>query len=392
VATHPCNNTDSQAGKRRRKSISSQIRFTDFVAPLRERQSWAKQAGNNTGRATHTTQQQWPHIPATTQTVRQEKEEENPFKSDFTDFVAPLRERQSWAKQAGNNTGRATHTTQQHWPHIPATTQTVRQEKEEENPFKSDFTDFVAPLRERQSWAKQAGNNTGRATHTTQQHWPHIPATTQTVRQEKEEENPFKSDFTDFVAPLRERQSWAKQAGNNTGRATHTTQQQWPHIPATTQTVRQEKEEENPFKPDFTDFVAPLRERQSWAKQAGNNTGRATHTTQQQWPHIPATTQTVRQEKEEENPFKSDFTDFVAPLRERQSWAKQAGNNTGRATHTTQQQWPHIPATTQTVRQEKEEENPFKSDFTDFVAPLRERQSWAKQAGNNTGRATHTTQ
>jgi hypothetical protein len=100
--------------------------------------------------------------------------------------------------------------------------------------------------------------------------------------------------------------------------------------------------------------------------------------------------QAVRQEKEEEKTFKSNVTDLAAPLRERQSRAKQAGNNPGRAPHTTQQQWPHTPATTQAVRQEKEEEKTFKSNVTDLAAPLRERPSRAKQAVATTQAGHHT--
>jgi hypothetical protein len=44
--------------------------------------------------------------------------------------------------------------------------------------------------------------------------------------------------------------------------------------------------------------------------------------------------------KNEENPFNSNVTDFVAPMRERQSRAKQAGNN--QATTQEGQLTPHI--------------------------------------------------
>jgi hypothetical protein len=55
----------------------------------------------------------------------------------------------------------------------------------------------------------------------------------------------------------------------------------------------------------------------------------------------------------------------------------QAGQHTPHSNsgHTSLQQ--HM-----TVRQEKEEENPFKSNVTDCVAPMQEQQSRAKQASN----------
>jgi hypothetical protein len=251
--------------------------------------------------------------------------------------------------QAGHHTP---HSNSGH-THLQQHSQAVRQEKEEEKTFKSNVTDLAAPLRERQSRAKQAGNNPGRAPHTTQQQWPHTPATTQAVRQEKEEEKTFKSNVTDLAAPLRERQSRAKQAGNNPGRAPHTTQQQWPHTPATTQAVRQsgrkrkKKKHLSQMSPTWplrcgSDKAGPNRQATT---QAGHHTPHSNsgHT------HLQQHRQSGRQEKEEEKTFKSNVTDLAAPLRERQSRAKQAGNNPGRAPHTTQQQWPHTPATT--VRQ-----------------------------------------
>jgi hypothetical protein len=68
---------------------------------------------------------------------------------------------------------------------------------------------------------------------------------------------------------------------------------------------------------------------------------------------------TVKHEKEEENPVKSNVTNFVAPhagtTKPGKTCRQHACNNTSMATHTTQRQWPHIPATTPAVRQEKEE-------------------------------------
>jgi hypothetical protein len=45
VATHPCNNT-RQSGRKNKKKMQFKSNVTDFVAPMREGQSQAKYAGN----------------------------------------------------------------------------------------------------------------------------------------------------------------------------------------------------------------------------------------------------------------------------------------------------------------------------------------------------------
>jgi hypothetical protein len=149
--------------------------------------------------------------------------------------------------------------------------------------LKSNVTNVVTPLptKLRREQHRQ---------HTPHSNSGHIPATTQTVRQQKEEENPCRS--TPTVTPHGDKAGQNMQ-GTTSNNAHHTVIVA-THTCINTEHSGMEKEEENPFEVKCHRLchsdAGTTKPGKISRQQATSNTCMATHTTHKQWPHIHATT------------------------------------------------------------------------------------------------------